>query len=663
MTLIFAGAAPTVVQAASSPTVSTTTNVIIPEPPISSIDPSQWGAGLLLDQGSLFEGLAGYNKQNQAVPAIASHWTVTDGGRVWTFYLRHDAKWSNGQPVTAEDFYYAWMRMASPQDSTAALWAGVMQYVENAWTYKAGGCKASQVGLKVVNPYELQVTLSAPHNIIGELPIAGSMPLYPPDVEAHPSDWFMPQYFVGDGPYVVKSFIPNGDITLTRNHDYVGSVGNVQNITIVPDSTVPVEDYMSNKFDVAPVTSTSDYQYIMTHPQLKAQLHSSPEASVTYLEWDKSPFASPLDNVLVRQAIAMAIDRAPIVNNVMDGMVGPATTMGYPGWPTSPYEHSLPYNVVQAQKLLAKAGYPDGKGIPTLYLYSQTQAVNAQSVSTAEAIQEELKQTLNINFQIEPLATTLYTEVTWDGIVHGIKPGYNIGSGGADWADPSTLELQSDTYLTEPGTLGPQSYRMHAYDNWYTPTYDPTEVALWGNPANPKEGLTFAEMAPIQRSVESDIAYLNSWLAKQPAAYRSLLTQPGSQTDQQQWNAYVAAWKAATTPTAKHAAWVSAWEFAGNYSGADGSANVGLQGQVYEDKHQSKDVYLINMWNTESEAANPQQGIRLAADITNTLMNEGYVVPLYYTKVFYLEKPWLHGAQVDMWAWSNFYQMQNLNIQ
>jgi peptide/nickel transport system substrate-binding protein/oligopeptide transport system substrate-binding protein len=144
------------------------------------------------------------------------------GGYI-AYYLRHDARWSNGKPVTAQDFYYAWMRVLSPQNSTAAVWASVAQYAVNAWQYHAGAAQASQVGIKVLNPYAIQLRLTAPHDILGDMVLTGSMPLYQPSIEAHPTDWYKPQYFVSDVPYTIKSFVPNGQITLVRNPAYVGN--------------------------------------------------------------------------------------------------------------------------------------------------------------------------------------------------------------------------------------------------------------------------------------------------------------------------------------------------------------------------------------------------------------------------------------------------------
>ncbi len=650
------------------PAASAAVNAVtIPMPAMQSLDPTQWGGQILVDQGTILEGLVGYNTKNQLVPKIATHWSVSDGGRVWTFFLRHNAKWSNGQAVTANDFYYAWMRLASPQDSTGALWAGVMSNVLNAWAYHAGGVPASAVGLKVINPYELQLTLGAPHNILGELPLAGSMPVNEADVKAHPTNWYLPQYFVGDGPYVVKSFIPNGAISIVRNPKYVGApgqvnFGNVQQINFIPAPTVPVEDYMANKMDAAVIGNPSDFQYIQTHANLKPQLHVASIANVTYLEWDHSTDASPMDNTLVRQALALAIDRTPIANAVLNKMAIPAMKFAYPGWPTYKYENSMSTNIAKAKALLAKAGYPNGKGMPTLYLYSQTQANSPASVSIAEALAQEWKQNLNVNFKIDPLAATLWGNVVWQGLNPGIHPGFVIANGVANWSDPSNYAMQANQLLIWAGTIGPVQYREHL-SNWYFPTYDPQSVAKFGNPDDASMGVTWSQWAPLVKAAEADIKYLAAWTAKQPPAYRALLTVPGAQTPQQIWDNYVAGWKAAKTPADKHAAWVAAWKDVGNYSAGNGDPNIGLDGQVYVDEHQPTEVYQMNMWNTIGSASSSATvSAQLAGKIVNKLMADGYTIPLFFNEQFYLEKPYLHGVQTNPWSWNNFYQLQYMRV-
>jgi len=641
--------------------------VTVSNPPMTSLDPTQWAGQILVDQGTVLEGLYGYNQQNQIVPKIATHYTVTNGGKTWTFFLRHDAKWSNGQPVTANDFYYSWMRLLSPSDSTGAIWASIVQFAANGWSYHFNGATKSQVGIKVINPYEIQITESAPHNLIGVSVLSGSMPLYAPSVNAHPSNWFMPQYFVGDGPYVVKSFVPNGAISFVRNPKYVGAkgevnVGNVQQINLIPAPTVPVEDYLANKMDVATITSASDYQYVISHAALKSQLHIQSANGIFYLEYDKSTTASPVDNLLVRQAIAMAINRPPIATAVLNNMSGAAYAFGSPSFAPTQYEQGLPYNVAKARALLAKAGYPNGKGIPTLALYCQIQSVNPQAVSEAEAIQQELKQALNINFQIDPTAATQYGNITWGGLNEGVKPGYNIGSGVANWLDPSQLTMQADQEVLFAGTQGPAWYREHI-SNWYFPKYDPDSLAKYGNPDDAKLGVSWTDWLPLQKAVASDNAYLTSWWAKQPSWYHALnIPLPGSST-LDLWNNIVTTWKTAKSAADKHTAWVNAWKFVGNYSAGNGGTTVGLDGQVYVDKHQPAEVLAWKQLQAKlGSSSSIQAANKIAGQLDTSLMQSGYVVPITFTENIFLAKPNVTNVQTNPFSWNNFYQLQYLSV-
>ncbi|WP_245629675.1 ABC transporter substrate-binding protein [Alicyclobacillus sendaiensis] len=365
---------------------------------LTTLDPSQWGPQILVDQGTIMEGLFVYNQQNQIVPKLCAGYTLSKDGLTWTFQIRRDARWSNGQPVTAYDFYYAYMRQLSPANPNGQLWLSVLNVVKNAYAYHAGTVPLSQLGLKVLGPYTLQITTSVPHYILGDLAEAGSMPINEQVAKAHPTDWFMPRYFVSDAPFTVKSFTPNGTLVLVRNPKYVGhpgevNEGNAQEIDVVPGTSVPVEDFMANKVDVVEVGMPSDLQYVKTHPALVAQLHKAPDYAVTYLQYDNSAVPSPLTNPLVRQAIAEAIQRAPIVQDVLGGMAGTTTTFSVPGWPTAKYEHGLPENVAQARALLAKAGYPGGKGFPTLYLYAEVPSSNPQLVPVAEAVGKSCNRT------------------------------------------------------------------------------------------------------------------------------------------------------------------------------------------------------------------------------------------------------------------------------
>jgi len=640
--------------------------VTIPDPSTATLDPIDWAGNILIDQGAISEGLYGYNAKNQIVPKIASKAVSSAGGRVWTIYLRHNAKWSNGQPVVAQDFYYAWMRMLASSDSNGAIWSGVENNILNGYGYHSGAVPASKVGIQVINSYELKITLSGATNIKGLLALSASMPVYPPDIKAHPTDWFDPQYFVGDGPYVVHSFTTLGEVVLTRNPHYVGgpgyNVGNVRQIDVIPTPTVPIEDYMSNKLDAAIITSASDYKYALAH--LKNQIYKAPVASVNVMNWDHSTMPSPLDNQLVREAIAMAINRNPIVNPVLNNMVGVTDVYGYPGFPTYKLEHNpYSFNVAAARKLLTKAGYPNGKGVPQLYIYTQTTTNSPQSVLMGEAVAQELSSELNLHFKIEPTNATLFGAIDYGGLNLGIKPGYEIANGVANWNQSEEWPLGSQWLAFTPGTTGPTAFRQYAATHWYFSPYDPADVKAWGNPTNSNEGVSYASWKPLIVAAQKDIAYLNAWTAKQPALYRSAINPPGSVPLSAELSQFEASFKTAHTSAAKHAAWLAFWKWVGSYANGAGGASLGLNAQVYVDQHEPSLEYHMRIWDAEmGNTASTKTAEQLTADIANAAIKSAYVVPLNYQEQIYLVKPNLAGIITNPWAWGGFYQLQYMNL-
>lgn len=637
-------------------------------PQISSLDPTQWAAQILVDQGTILEGLYGYNQQNQVVPKIASGYKISNGGKTWTFTLRKNAKWSNGDPVTANDFYYSWMRQLAPSDTNAQLWASVLNNVKNSYAYHAGTVPASAVGLKVINKYTLQITTTVPHDILGELVLSASMPLDQKAVNAHPTDWYMPNHFVGNGPYVVSKFTPNGELQLTRNPKYVGAkgeknYGNATQINIIPATTVPVEDFMSGKQDVALIGSTSDLKYINTHANLKSQLKSAAQYSITYLQYDNSATPSPLNNLKVRQAVELAIQRNPIVNQVLSGMGGATTTFSTPGWATAKYEKGLPTNVAKAKALLAQAGYPNGKGIPTLTMYCEVQSVQQQGIPVAEAIAQELKQELGINFNIVPLAATQYGALTYGGPQNNIKPGFNIAVGATNWSEPASLDMGATQGVFWPGDYGYSNAFVQHVFSWYNQPYDPASVKKFGNPTNDKTGVSWSDWTGLQNEAKKDIAWLDAWYAKQPQPYRNEVKPliPLSA----QWNQLVLTWKHATSNATKHAAWVQAFKFVAPYSAGETSGSIDLNSlevQKYIDQHAPKQVQNWIMWQKEYQnSTDNNQAAKLAGKLVTQLMQQGYAIPLYYNKAYYLERSNVTGAQVNPWAWGNFYEFQYLS--
>ncbi len=658
---VLLGAAPTV-QAASKVVTLT-----YPANDLGTLDPVVWDSNKGPDGGPLFEGLYGIGQKNQVVPKIATKAVPSQGGRVWTIYMRHNARWSNGQPVVAADFKYAWLRCLSPTDTSGAPWAGVEGNLLNGWAYNAGAVPASKVGVQVVNNYELKITLDGATNITGLLALTASMPVYPPAVKAHPTSWLDPKYFVGDGPYVLKKFVPNGEVIMTRNPKYVGgpgyNVGNVQQIDVVPGPTVEVEDYQAGALDAAHVNSPSNYSFAKTH--FPSQIHIQPMAQVNYLGYDHSVLPSALDKPLVRQAIAMAINRQPIATKVLAGLVGQTSVFAYPGFPTYKYEHNpYSYNVAAARKLLAKAGYPGGKGVGQLYLYTYTSASSATDIPMAEAVAEELKNNLGLNFKIMPTNATEMGVIIWAGTYKGILPGYSMDIGSANWNQTQQWPLQSDQWVTtgDSGDIpAPGNFQKYA-ENWNFYTYDPNDVKAWGNPNNTKLGVSYSQWLPILAAAKKDMAFLTAWTKKQPMAFQKAMNPPGTPSGATVLGNFEKSYKTAKTPTAKHAAWVALWKYVGSYAAPGGGAYVGLNAQVYIDKYEPPLEHQMRILEAElGNTASAQKSAQLSGEMGNLMMKSGLDIPLNYQRIITLEKPFLTGVQSSPYS-GLFYQYQYLKI-
>src|SRR5205085_1926806 len=205
---------------------------------ITSFDHAYWTSQLFVSQGVIFEGLYGYDQQLNVVPKVAESATPNADNTVWTFKLRKDKKWSNGDPVTAKDFYASWMRFLSPELKDAPMWVGMMGLIKNSYSYKSGAEKPENVGIKLIDDYTIQVTLTQPNAaLINLLPVTNSMPINEKSLKDHPNDWWDPKNAVYNGPYIVKSWTSGGDTTLTRNPNYVGEGnGNVGTIVLRPYS-------------------------------------------------------------------------------------------------------------------------------------------------------------------------------------------------------------------------------------------------------------------------------------------------------------------------------------------------------------------------------------------------------------------------------------------
>ncbi|SET86418.1 peptide ABC transporter substrate-binding protein [Paenibacillus sp. NFR01] len=653
---------------ASDPEIKAGSSVTVINPKIPTLDPTQWQGQILVEQGTLLEGLYGYNQNHEIVPKIATGYTVSEDKTTWTFTLRKDAKWSNGDPVTANDFYNAYMYQLDPKNTTAQLWLSVLNFVKNSYAYHAGSVTKEEVGLKVVDDYTLEITTTLPHAILGDLVLAGAMPINSKNLQAHPTDWFEPQNFVSNGPYTVKSFTSNGELVMVANPNYVGAQGqlnrgNVETIHVLPESTVPVEVFMAGKTDVALVQNTSDLQYAKTH-DLKSQLYTAPNYSIRYLEWSNPATESPYDKKEVRQAIAKALQRSPIVDSVLNGMGGATNVFASTGWPTEKLEQGLEENVDAAKQLLKDAGYEGGKGLPKLTLYIGIKEKDPQGESIALALGQELQQNLGIQSEIKQLNETEWNAYQYSGPQNGAQPGFILASGATNWSEPGSLDMGATQQLYSLGTLDAPQEATQKFIDWSKDVYYKPAIQQYGDPDNAKAGVEWSDWAALEKAAKDDIAFLDAWTAKQPAEWQPYLKQKGVATPAEQWQQIVDSWKNAKTDADKHAAFVTAWTFvAPNAPGGKLNQNA-LDVQVYYNTYSSQELLNLRMWQAEFvNALTVEDAAPFAAKVVNSLLDNAYAIPLFYQKQYFLVKPGVTGVMSNPWAWGNFYEFQYLNVE
>ncbi|MEJ8303959.1 peptide ABC transporter substrate-binding protein [Saccharibacillus sacchari] len=351
---------------------------------------------------NLYEGLYTYDKSGEIVEGAASKVDVSEDGSTYTFTIRDDAKWSDGEPVTAGDFEYAWKRVLNPE--TAAYDPSSLYYIKGAEEYNTGKGKAEDVGITAKDDKTLVVQLKSP---LGFFPtIAVGTPYLPVRQSVAEGDdkWAAEaSTIVGNGPYVAKEWKHNESITLTKNDQYWDNESITMatiNFKMVQDATTYYQMYKTGDLDMILSLPVDTLDQEKSNPEFL----SHPSFSVyTYsFNVDEKPFT----NKKIRQAIAYAIDREVLATNVTKGGETPA--YGYvPYGITAPsgkdFRDEAPkyyeFDPEKAKQLLAEGLQEEGlTSLPAVTFKYNT---SDKHKKVAEAIQELLKTNLGIEVTLE----------------------------------------------------------------------------------------------------------------------------------------------------------------------------------------------------------------------------------------------------------------------
>lgn len=352
---------------------------------------------------SLFEGLTSLDpKTLEPIPAVAEKWDISDDKKIYTFYIRKNAYWSNGDPVISQDFINSWKRILSPKLSSE--YAYLLFCIKNAKKYYEGQIKNfSDVGVVAIDEHTLKVELEYPTAYFLKMQVHNIWyPIHKKTVEKYGAidernnPWTHTGNHISNGPYQLEEWTPNKIIRVKKNPYY----WNKNNVLIEKISFYPIDNQMTEErlFRIGYLDLTStiplrklDY-YKINQPQ---SLVLYPYIGVYYYRINvKHPV---LSNPLVRKALAYSIDRNQITEFVLKGGEQPALCYVPNGMGVYKSPQDIVFNPVYAKQLLAEAGYPDGKNFPTIEILFNTSEAHKL---IAEAIQRMWKKHLNIDVKL-----------------------------------------------------------------------------------------------------------------------------------------------------------------------------------------------------------------------------------------------------------------------
>ncbi len=411
---------------------------------------------------ALFEGLAQYDPVTcEPRPAVATGWRVSDDGLTWTFFLRPEARWSNGDPVTAHDFVFAYRRMLSP--GLAAEYAYMLHALKNGEAFNTGKiADPERIGARADDDHTLVLTLDHPVPYLPAMACHSAWyPVHPPTInkfgraDQRGTLWTRPGNLVGNGYFTLAEWTPHQRIRCVKSATYWDR----ENVLLDGVVFLPIE----NEDAEERAFRTGQLHVTATLPISKIAVYKNDPRGV----YDPSPMLAtyfyrfnvntpPLDDPRVRRALAMAIERGQLVRFVTRGDQLPAAHLTPPGIAGFQPAARLGTDIEQAKKLLAEAGFPGGAGFPRLEILFNT---NQGHRRIAEAVSEMWRRNLGIDIGLYNQEGKVWSE-TMRRMDYQISRTAWVG----DYLDPSTFLdiMASDSGNNQTGWTSAEYDRLLA---------------------------------------------------------------------------------------------------------------------------------------------------------------------------------------------------------
>jgi len=417
---------------------------------------------------ALLEGLAAEDPRTLApVPGAAERWEVSADGLTYTFHLRAEGRWSKGDPVRASDFVYSFRRMLSP--GLAAEYAYMLYPLKNAKAFNQGALTDfAAVGAVATDDRTLVLTLEHPTPYLLQLlSHTAWLPVHPPTIEQHGqidqrnTPWTRPENWVGNGPFVLDRWEINRELAVRPNPHYWDAASvHLDGIRFLPIESTDTEERAFRDGAIHVTQSVPLHRiesYRREHPE---QIRFDPYLGTYFFRFNTR--ARPLQDPRVRRALALSIERRQLTEFILKGGQQPAFCFTPPNTGGYSSPAAFEYSLDAARRLLADAGFPEGKGFPPLELLYNT---SEQHRIIAEAVQQMWKTGLGVDVQLVNQEWKVYLDTVRRGD-YQIARGSWIG----DYNDPNTF---LDMWVSGGG---------NNRTGWANPDYDRLVEAAAGEP-------------------------------------------------------------------------------------------------------------------------------------------------------------------------------------
>lgn len=349
----------------------------------------------------IFSGLLKLNEKMQPVGDIAQSWDVSSDGLTYTFHLRHDVKFQNGRQLTAQDVKYSWERAANPatHSQTVDSYLGDISGIKE----ELAGTADHISGLKALDDYTLQVTLSSPESyFLDDLTFPSTFIVDRNNVDSGANWWQKPN---GTGPFKLGQWTKGQSLTLERNNLYYGTLPHLSQVNYQYYTGLPMDLFETGKIDATEVSTNYFDEVTDKSGPFYKDLTVSPSLELFYIGFNCSK--PPFDDVNIRKAFSMAIDKDKIISLVFKNMEQKADGILPPGMPGyNPNLVGLGYNVTKAKELIKASKYGGVSNLPPITL--TTYGYGGSVGDDLQSLVHQWKQNLGVDVKIRQLEPDRY---------------------------------------------------------------------------------------------------------------------------------------------------------------------------------------------------------------------------------------------------------------